>query len=62
MESLTPEYMRAWEARLTPAQKARAFALAEEVGWDRTMEPPIWVWAECYRLAELDCPSKGNPI
>ncbi len=55
---LTPEYMRAWESRLSPRQKMFAFDLVEGWGWKRYEIPPMYVWAEAYRKAETILPER----
>ena len=54
IERLTVEYMKAWEARMTPAQLKYAFAAARRDGWNGRSGPPMWVWAAYFREAERD--------
>jgi hypothetical protein len=65
---ITPEYMRALEARLTPAQKQRAFALAQSNGWKPTDTPPAWVWQQLFiqamtedHASETYAPTRPTP-
>lgn len=57
---ITPEYMRALEARLTPAQKTRAFELARKNGWKREDDPPMWVWQQLFIQAMAEVPSTDS--
>lgn len=51
---ITPEYMRALEATLTPQQKQRAFQLAMQNGWEPGSNPPMWVWQQLYIQAKAE--------
>lgn len=51
-QQLTAESMRAWEQRLGPENVSRAMALMRSHGWTSNDNPPIWAWAEAYRMVE----------
>ena len=53
MTQITPEYMRAEEAKLTAAQKQTAFDMVTAWGW-AGKEPPMYIWAEAFRRAVSD--------
>lgn len=55
MTTLTPEYMKRWEQSLTKQQMDYAMHLAIQNGWARE-NPPMWVWAEFFRMATLEYP------
>lgn len=57
MTQLTPEIMRAWESRLTKKQMDYAILLAAQNGWVNGHNPPMWVWAQIFRQAELEYPT-----
>ena len=51
--------MQEWESRLTKQQMDYAMQLAIVNGWS-SESPPIWVWAQIFREAELKYPSRPN--
>lgn len=52
VKRLTPESMREWEERIGPEKVELAFSILRSHGWRPEDRPPMWVWAEAYRMAE----------
>ncbi|MFA5952258.1 MAG: hypothetical protein WC807_18475 [Hyphomicrobium sp.] len=51
-DQLSPERMRAWEQRLGPDKVSKAMDIMRSHGWTSNDNPPIWAWAEVYRMVE----------
>lgn len=51
-EHLTPELMRAWEERLGAEKTQRAVLIMRSHGWGAGSSPPMWCWAEAFRMVE----------